>query len=139
MTKPKRIGVCTGGGDAPGLNAVIRAIVKYGRGQLGWEVFGIEECFHGLMYPETKQVWPLDLPSCQGLLSRGGTVLGTTNRGDPFGTAADGRCYAEIIRENYDRHALDGIVLIGGDGTQGIGLRFPLSTASLSWVSPDHR
>ncbi len=123
MSKAKRIGVCTGGGDAPGLNAVIRAIVKYGRGQLGWEVFGVEECFHGLMYPDTKSVWPLDLPSCQGLLGRGGTILGTTNRGDPFGTAEDGRCYAEIIRENYDRYALDGLILIGGDGTQKIGHR----------------
>ena len=123
MSQSKRIGLCTGGGDAPGLNAVIRAIVKYGHGQLGWSFLGIEECFHGLMYPETKRVWPLDLPSCQGLLSRGGTILGTTNRGDPFGRAPDGRLYAEIIRESYDRHNLDGLILLGGDGTQKIGHR----------------
>ena len=80
----KNIGILTGGGDAPGLNAVIRAFVKYGAGKKGWNIFGIEESFNGLMFPDKKEVFTLEPKSCQGLLHKGGTVLGTTNRGNPF-------------------------------------------------------
>jgi ATP-dependent phosphofructokinase / diphosphate-dependent phosphofructokinase len=118
----KKIGICTGGGDAPGLNAVIRAVVKFGAGQKGWELYGIEECFNGLIY-ENKEVWPLTPKSCQGLLHRGGTILGTTNRGKPFGTLADGRSIPDVVKENFDRLGLEGIIVIGGDGTQEIGYR----------------
>ena len=123
MSVTKKIGVCTGGGDAPGLNAVIRAVVKHGANSYGWKVFGIEECFNGLMMPENKSVEELKPQSCQGLLSKGGTVLGTTNRGNPFGLNNEGRCYADIAKEQFELHDLDGIILIGGDGTQKIGHR----------------
>src|SRR6185369_6254865 len=82
MAKPvKRIGVLTGGGDAPGLNAVIRAVVKTAA-NLGIECVGLEDSFDGLIYPERSRVLtPRDVT---GILRLGGTILGTTNRGNPF-------------------------------------------------------
>jgi 6-phosphofructokinase 1 len=121
----RRIGIMTGGGDAPGLNAVIRAFVKRAVGQLGWEVIGVEDSLDGLL--ETpRRVQVLTLRSCQGLLHRGGTILGTTNAGNPFayrmpdGSVVDrAREVVEAIRDE----ALEGLVCVGGDGTQAIALR----------------
>lgn len=120
-----KVGICTGGGDAPGLNAVIRAFVKYAVREHGVEVVGIEDSFNGLLN-RPEGLIPLDLRSCKGLLHRGGTILGTTNRGDPFswpmpdGTRVDrGSELAAAARDE----GLAGVVVIGGDGTQAIGLR----------------
>ena len=77
----KRIGVLTGGGDAPGLNAVIRAVVKSAT-HAGIACFGLEDSFDGLIYPERMR--PLTLQDVTGILRLGGTILGTTNRGNPF-------------------------------------------------------
>ena len=77
----KRIGVLTGGGDAPGLNAVIRAVVKRATA-LGVEVLGIEHAFHGLF--EKDGVRTLTPETISGILPRGGTILGTSNRSNPF-------------------------------------------------------
>jgi len=122
---PLRIGVSTGGGDAPGLNAVIRAVVKHGVGQYHWQVVGIEDAFQGLLETPRRLV-VLDLPACKGILTLGGTILGTSNQGDPFawrmpdGTVLDRSAeLAEAIRDE----GLDGLVVIGGDGSQKIALR----------------
>src|SRR5215470_7365174 len=80
-----RIGILTGGGDCPALNAVIRAAVKTSIGY-GWDVLGIEEGFDGLMHCRTR---PLTTASVSGILHLGGTILGTTNAANPF-------CYAVI-------------------------------------------
>ncbi|MCB9797993.1 MAG: ATP-dependent 6-phosphofructokinase [Alphaproteobacteria bacterium] len=117
-----RVGILTGGGDAPGLNAVIRAFVKRGVGQLRWDVVGIEDSFDGLMQRPFR-VHDLTPQSCSGLLARGGTMLGTTNRGDPFAYGPEKR---DRTREVVDALAdldLEGLVIIGGDGSQKIGLR----------------
>lgn len=119
---PKKIGILTGGGDAPGLNAVIRAAVKYGAGKKGWIFYGIEDSFNGLLF-EDKSVWVLGPKDCQGLLTRGGTVLGTTNRGDPFEVLGEGLTRADHAVEEFHRLGLDGLIVIGGDGTQAIGYR----------------
>ena len=120
-----RIGILTGGGDAPGLNAVIRAVVKYAVGKLHWQVVGIEDSFNGML-DAPRRLRDLTPRSCQGLLHRGGTVLGTTNRGDPFafpdgngGFVDRSAELASAIREE----GLQGLVIIGGDGTQAIGLK----------------
>ena len=120
-----RIGILTGGGDAPGLNAVIRAVVKLAVGQHHWQVVGIEDSFDGLLV-EPRRIHNLDLPSCKGILHRGGTILGTTNHGDPFhypmpdGSFSDRSTeLAEAIRDE----GLEGLIVIGGDGTQKIGWR----------------
>ncbi len=77
-----RIGVLTGGGDAPGLNGVIRAIIRTADFQFGWEVIGIFDGFEGLLgKTNTKKLTPWNT---RGILFRGGTILGTTNRGNPF-------------------------------------------------------
>ena len=121
----RRIGILTGGGDAPGLNAVIRAFVKRAVGQLGWEVVGIEDSFNGLM-DSPNRVMPLTPKLCQGLLHRGGTILGTTNRGDPFDfEMPDGARLdrSGALLEGMRRQRLEGLVVIGGDGTQAIAHR----------------
>src|SRR2546422_97551 len=81
MSAIKKIGVLTGGGDAPGLNAVIRAVVKAAF-NAGVQVIGLEDSFDGLIYPQkSRLLTPRDVT---GILRLGGTILGTVNRGDPF-------------------------------------------------------
>ena len=80
MATVKKIGVLTGGGDAPGLNAVIRAVVKAAH-NAGIEVLGLEDSFVGLIFPEKSR--PLTPRDVTGILRRGGTILGTVNRGNP--------------------------------------------------------
>jgi 6-phosphofructokinase 1 len=117
----KQVGILTGGGDAPGLNAVIRAVVKYGAGRLGWRVVGIEDSFNGLL-ERPFRVHELTPVSCKGILGRGGTILGTTNHGDPFkfGTAGD---RSGELKAAVDELGLDGLLVLGGDGTMRIARR----------------
>ena len=126
MSEVRTIGIATGGGDCPGLNAVIRAAVKCAVQKHGWEVVGIRDGFDGLIWPE-KSV-RLDLQSVSGILPRGGTILGTTNRGNPFEykLVEEGK---EVVRDLSQRAldnaralGLDALIVVGGDGTQKIGL-----------------
>lgn len=81
---PKKLGLLTSGGDCAGLNAVIRAVVTHAIRHYGWEVIGICEGTHGLIY-SPPHILPLTLDKMDSeLLRRGGTILGTTNKGDPF-------------------------------------------------------
>lgn len=117
---PTRIGVLTGGGDAPGLNAVIRGVVKAAN-QHGWEVLGFERGYEGLLTPCCYRV--LDNENTKGILHLGGTILGTVNRGHFVVKRADGqRRYIapevlEQTRKNVKELNLRGIVCIGGDGS----------------------
>src|SRR5438445_8819337 len=120
------IGICTGGGDAPGLNAVIRAAVKSAILKYKWKVIGIPDGFDGLIWPERSR--QLTLADVSGILPRGGTILGTTNRGNPFHykTIENGE---EVVRDISDQIianaralGIDAIITIGGDGSQKIGL-----------------
>jgi ATP-dependent phosphofructokinase / diphosphate-dependent phosphofructokinase len=129
MPKPiRKIGVLTGGGDAPGLNAVIRAVVKAAC-NAGLEVIGIEDSFDGLLeFNRSRVLTPRDVT---GILRRGGTILGTVNTGDPFVrriTTSEGveQQYADRVVEMYHRMGLGGLVVIGGDGTLGLAHRFTL-------------
>jgi ATP-dependent phosphofructokinase / diphosphate-dependent phosphofructokinase len=118
----KRIGILTGGGDCPGLNAVIRAVVKTATQDYGIEVVGIQLGFEGLM---TKSVLPLTPESIRGILPKGGTLLRTTNRGNPFEYAVDGTiadCSDQVLR-NVKELGIDGLIAIGGDGTLKIAQR----------------
>ncbi|MDP2313524.1 MAG: ATP-dependent 6-phosphofructokinase [Pseudomonadota bacterium] len=116
------VGILTGGGDAPGLNAVIRAVIKYGVGRKGWRLLGIEDSFNGLLTSPLR-ITALTPVACKGLLQRGGTILGTTNRGDPFhypgqqGTEAD---RSGEVAAAMKRLGLEGLIVLGGDGTQRI-------------------
>ncbi|MGD1878343.1 MAG: ATP-dependent 6-phosphofructokinase [Kiloniellaceae bacterium] len=125
MGKPKRIGVLTSGGDCAGLNAALRAVVLRATGHYGWEVVGIRNGTAGLLArPVEAQTMTLNLDLLDGtLLRRGGTILGTTNKGDPFdypmpdGSRLDRS--AEVI-EGFRELGLDALIGIGGDGSQAI-------------------
>ncbi|HET9361745.1 MAG TPA: 6-phosphofructokinase, partial [Vicinamibacterales bacterium] len=110
MTQIKRIGVLTGGGDAPGLNAVIRAVVKTAS-NAGIEVIGLEDSFDGLVYPEKSR--PLVPRDVTGILRLGGTILGTVNRGNPFAqpivTSEGTFDYSDRVVEMFGRMKLDGL------------------------------
>ncbi len=125
MPFPLRIGVLTGGGDAPGLNAVIRAVVKSAVNS-DIDVIGIEDSFAGLIDPSRCR--PLHARDVTGILRIGGTMLGTTNRGNPFkyadGETGQARDYsARCVRTFYDL-GLNALVVIGGDGTLAIAYDF---------------
>ena len=126
MTTPvARIGILTGGGDAPGLNAVIRAVVKSAC-NAGIECVGLEDSFDGLI--EAGRWRPLTPRDVTGILRLGGTILGTTNRGNPFAhpieTSEGTRDYSDRVVEMFHKMALDALVVIGGDGTLAIAHQF---------------
>ncbi|HVF54966.1 MAG TPA: ATP-dependent 6-phosphofructokinase [Pyrinomonadaceae bacterium] len=122
----RTIGLVTGGGDAPGLNAVIRAAVKTAVGEYGMRVIGIEDSFEGLIGElRTRELSPADV---RGLLPRGGTILGTRNRGRfverlEGGTHKPEEVYREAI-ENLGRLGIDGLIVLGGEGTLAIAAEF---------------
>lgn len=121
----RRIGVLTGGGDAPGLNAVIRAVVRSAT-TAGIECLGIEDSFDGLIFPgRTRR---LDIGDVTGIHRFGGTILGTTNRGNPFAypqkDSAEPVDYSARVVENFHSLGLSGLVVIGGDGTLAIAHDF---------------
>src|ERR1044071_7297708 len=89
MGMTKRIGILTGGGDAPGLNAVIRAVVLTARNRYGWDVVGIRQGDDGLLGDEPQTI-TLDEARVRDLLARGGTILGAVNRGNPFVRVVEG-------------------------------------------------
>ena len=124
-----RIAINTGGGDAPGLNAVIRAAVLSALNR-GWECMGIREGYNGLLLPEQYPeggLMPLTRESVRGITHLGGTILGTTNRGSPLKyptLGPDGQLYEkdrtdEIIAA-FQQHRLDALIAIGGDGSLAI-------------------
>lgn len=108
-----RIGVLTGGGDCPGLNAVIRAVTKSLIRQCGAEVVGIEDGFQGLVEGRARS---LDWRAVSGILATGGTILGTSNRANPL---ASEEALAAALRHAREWR-LDAVVAIGGDGTMAI-------------------
>jgi 6-phosphofructokinase 1 len=120
----KRLGILTGGGDAPGLNAVIRAAVKTAINHYQCEIFGIRNGFEGLL--DSKGVSPLTLDAVRGILPRGGTILGTANRGNPFARKVEinGQIVVEDISDEVvarlSHLGIDALIVVGGDGTLGI-------------------
>jgi ATP-dependent phosphofructokinase / diphosphate-dependent phosphofructokinase len=119
----KRIGIVTGGGDCPGLNAVIRAVAK-AAAKRDWECVGILGGYEGLLEPcQTK---PLDYQALSGLLTRGGTILGTANRGKFSTKVGHGESRAlpkqllDEVRAGMEALGLFALVCIGGDGTLSI-------------------
>jgi phosphofructokinase-like protein len=122
----QRIGVLTGGGDCPGLNAVIRAVVKTAINQYGWQVMGIEDGFEGLILPGKAHLLTPD--EVRGILPRGGTILGTTNRANPFHyevevREADGsktlqmQDVSDVVLRRAEELGIEVLVVIGGDGS----------------------
>ncbi len=121
-----KIGILTGGGDCPGLNAVIRGVVKSAIIRHGWQVIGIEDGFDGLL--DLNKCKPLTLESVRGILPRGGTILGTTNRGNPFDfpVKKDGKIIhmdiSDRVVENINTLGIEALIAVGGEGSLKIAL-----------------
>ncbi len=127
--KIRKIAINTGGGDAPGLNAVLRAVTLSSL-RLGWEVVGIRDGYLGLLeMPPEEGLIPLTREKVRGINHQGGTILGTTNRGNPFEypVLEGGRLVAkdrsnEIV-EAFRAHGFDALIAVGGDGSLSIAHR----------------
>src|SRR2546421_4122384 len=120
-----RIGVLTGGGDCPGLNAAIRAIVRKGVDRYGHAVIGFRDGWRGVLENQTTE---LTLESTRGIIHRGGTILGSS-RTNPY---ADGEDGAPKVRETLQSLHLDGLIAIGGEDTLGVASK--LSDAGLNVI-----
>jgi ATP-dependent phosphofructokinase / diphosphate-dependent phosphofructokinase len=116
-----RIGVLTGGGDCPGLNAVIRAVVRKGVGVYGHEFVGFRDGWKG---PLENITMPLGIAEVRGILPRGGTILGSS-RTNPFKVedSASGASGIDRIRENLAANGVDALIAIGGEDTLGVATR----------------
>jgi 6-phosphofructokinase 1 len=127
-TMTRRIAINTGGGDAPGLNAVIRAVALSALNR-GWEVFGICDGYEGLIEDDPELVFRLDREAVRGIGHLGGTILGTTNRGEPFNypVLKDGKWTAADVSDKlirrFHEHGFDALVALGGDGSMSIAHR----------------
>ena len=130
----KRVGILTGGGDCPGLNAVIRAAVITLTERHGYEVLGIEDAHSGLIDLDYRapngNVW-LTSRDVRGILTKGGTILGTSNKNDPFRYVVKDESgkkmetdISAIVVENAKKLGLEGLISIGGDGSMRIAKRF---------------
>lgn len=123
----KKIGILTGGGDCPGLNAVIRAVTKTAIRQHQMEVIGIYNGFKGLIHNEFR---PLTEKEVSGILPRGGTILGTTNRDNPFHYPVENNGetiyedVSDLAIENMKKQGIEALVIIGGDGSLSIAYEF---------------
>ncbi|MFN8448505.1 MAG: ATP-dependent 6-phosphofructokinase [Anaerolineae bacterium] len=122
----QKIGILTGGGDAPGLNAVIRAVALTAHSRYGWEVVGIRQGYDGLLFDETPVV-VLDEARVRDLIARGGTILGAVNRGNPFVQVVENPDGTVDYVDTYDKAlarleklGIDALVVAGGDGTMAI-------------------
>lgn len=128
----KKIGIMTGGGDCPGLNAVIRAAVLAARAR-GWEILGVEDATEGLIDLDYRSPhgnrW-LTERDVEQILARGGTILGTSNKSDPFqyvvreGDKKVERDLSAKVVQNYHKLGLSALISIGGDGSMRIAQRF---------------
>ena len=119
-----RVGVLTGGGDCPGLNAVIRALVRRGTQEFGFEFVGFRDGWRGPLEGDTV---PLDVQAVRGILPRGGTILGSS-RTNPLADSASagGRSGVERIKDNLSGLGVDALVAIGGEDTLGVATRLHL-------------
>ncbi len=114
----KNVAILTGGGDCPGLNAAIRAIAKTSIYDYGWNVIGILDGYQGLISGKKRDLKPADVSN---ILTLGGTILGTSNKADPFEKDMSGaEILSKSVLENLDRWKIDALFCIGGDGTNTI-------------------
>ncbi len=130
MNDISRIAISTGGGDAPGLNAVIRSATLAARNR-GWQVVGIRDGFNGLLHPDEYPnggLMELDRQSVRGISHTGGTILGSTNRGNPtrYPVLQPDGSYVEVDRseeliQRFANAGIDALITVGGDGSLTIG------------------
>jgi 6-phosphofructokinase 1 len=119
MVVAMRVGVLTGGGDCPGLNAVIRGVVRKGVQEYGLEFVGFRDGWRGPLEGDTV---PLDVQAVRGILPRGGTILGSS-RTNPLKNPGGGRNGIERIKDNLAGLGVDALIAIGGEDTLGVATR----------------
>jgi ATP-dependent phosphofructokinase / diphosphate-dependent phosphofructokinase len=121
----RRIAILTGGGDCPGLNAVIRAVVKTAENVHGWEVFGVRDGFEGFLMPNGRGVTRVTRADIAGILPQGGTILGASNACDLFAVRRGDKVVDESARvaDVLKKHDITGLILVGGEGTHLSGLK----------------
>src|ERR1700738_523019 len=115
-----RVGVLTGGGDCPGLNAVIRAVVRKGVQEYGVEFVGFRDGWRGPLEGDTM---PLDVQAVRGILPRGGTILGSSRTNPLKSGGASNRSGIERIKDNLAGLGVDALIAIGGEDTLGVAAR----------------
>src|SRR5271167_3269028 len=115
-----RVGVLTGGGDCPGLNAVIRAVVRKGVQEYGLEFVGFRDGWRGPLEGDTM---PLDVQAVRGILPRGGTILGTSRTNPLKSPGGGGRSGIERIKDNLAGLGVDALIVIGGEDTLGVATK----------------
>ncbi|HEX9006733.1 MAG TPA: ATP-dependent 6-phosphofructokinase [Bacteroidota bacterium] len=121
--KLRRIGILTGGGDCPGLNAVIRSVAKPAMAHFATKVIGIQDGYEGFVEGRARELTPIDV---LGIINQGGTILGTSNKGDPYHFPMGERGNIRIVDASdqvvahYRNWQLDVLIAIGGDGTMTI-------------------
>ncbi len=125
-----RVGVLTGGGDCPGLNAVIRAVVRKGVQEYGFEFVGFRDGWRGPLEGDTV---PLDVQAVRGILPRGGTILGSS-RTNPLKDGGDGMSGVERIKDNLAGLGVDALIAIGGEDTLGVATRLHAEGVSVVGV-----
>ncbi|TCJ18307.1 ATP-dependent 6-phosphofructokinase [Rubrobacter taiwanensis] len=118
MAEVRRVGMLTGGGDAPGLNGVIRAVTMKCAGEYGYDVAGIRLGWKGLLDPKEGDIFPLKVDDVRYILQEGGTILGSS-RTNPYKREGD----AEKVVRNMEQNGIDALVAIGGDDTLGVARR----------------
>src|ERR671922_580324 len=118
MAEVRRVGMLTGGGDAPGLNGVIRAVTTRCIEDYGYEVVGIKRGWMGLLEPESDSVQSLNVEDVRYILQEGGTIL-LSSRTNPYKNEGD----AEKVVTNMEEFGIDALVAIGGDDTLGVAKR----------------
>ncbi|MCX5657888.1 MAG: 6-phosphofructokinase, partial [Candidatus Omnitrophica bacterium] len=117
MMKIKRIGILSGGGDCPGINAVIRAVAKTAMNNYGWQVIGIKDGYLGLIKADASI---LNYEDVSGILTQGGTILGTSNKTNPFAQPEEvkGKVvfkdFSRLCKNNLKKLEIDALVCIGG-------------------------
>ncbi|MGW8180007.1 MAG: 6-phosphofructokinase, partial [bacterium] len=126
MAKNHRIAILTGGGDCPGINAVIRAVTKKAILEYDMEVIGIKDGYHGAIFNRHRR---LEYDDVSGILTQGGTILGTSKSANPYryavetGDTVEFRDMSKVAIENIKNMDIDRLVCIGGDGTLGIAYK----------------
>jgi 6-phosphofructokinase 1 len=135
MRRRRRIGILTAGGDCPGLNAVIRAVVKAAQNVHGWEVWGVRNGFEGFLAPAGRGLVRVDRSDIAGILPRGGTILGASNRCDLYSRNGKRGVTepAKLVRRVLASRGIDGLVVVGGEGTHAAAAR--LSASGIPLVS----
>ena len=125
-SRPGRIAILTGGGDCPGLNAVIRGVARTAQNVHGWETWGVRNGVEGFLMPRGEGLWKLEREDVSGILTRGGTILGASNKCDIFAVPRKNgppKDESPRVKKLLDQKGIHALIVVGGDGTHRMAAR----------------